>query len=392
MRLNLRFEDAPNDKYHYFGEVQLKGLRDLTAEDQFDWEFDLREGYLDLYKFFSEQLDVRIGKQIIAWGKADKLNPTSNVSPDNLEDPFDFGEKLGVNAVQANLYLDTVTITGIFVPEFGVADLPFGDFGQALMGTMELPDDMTLGNITQHTLDPDSTLDESSLYAVKLSTVLWDYDVSLSYVSGRDDLPLATAARLTAVDDLGTVDLDVDLIYPKMQVIGVDIAGQVKTIGVWAEGALFLPDKVALTTTLNNSEGLQSLETGVVLDDEPYFKYVIGMDYTFKNEWYVNAQFVHGFFHERGQDELSDYVVFRYEKDFLNAELTVAPLGIAIAIPDWNDIDTNYGVVGIPEITYRPADNIELIISAYIMTGEGPNMFSEIQDQDQLYFKAKVSF
>jgi hypothetical protein len=216
-RLNLRFEDAPNDKYHYFGEVQLKGTRDLTADDQFDWEFDLREGYLDLYQFFSDQLDVRIGKQIFAWGRADKINPTSNVSPDNLEAPFDFGEKLGVNAIQATIYLENVSVTGIFVPEFGVAELPSGAFANAFIGTTELPQGMTLGNITQHTLQPESTVDESSLYAVKLSTVLWDYDVSLSYVAGRDDLPLANAVRLTSVDELGTVDLDVDLIYPKMQ-------------------------------------------------------------------------------------------------------------------------------------------------------------------------------
>lgn len=391
-RVTLKLEDAPSDTYHYFGEVQLKGTRDLAANDQFDWEFDLREGYLDLYQFFSDQLDVRIGKQIFAWGRADKINPTSNVSPDNLEDPFDFGEKLGVNAIQATIYLENVSVAGIFAPEFGVADLPSGAFANAFIGTTELPEGMTLGNITQHTLQPESTVDESSLYAVKLSTVLWDYDISLSYVAGRDDLPLANAVRLTSVDEFGTVDLDVDLIYPKMQVIGADLAGQIMTIGVWAEGALFLPDKVALTTTLNTSDGLQSEETGVALDDEPYFKYVVGMDYTFKNEWYVNAQFIHGFFHERGQDALSDYLVFRFEKDFLNAELTVAPFGMAIVIPDWDEIDTNYGVVGIPEITYRPADNVELILGAYIIEGEGSNMFSQIDDQDQVYFKTKVSF
>ncbi|GAK55973.1 hypothetical protein U27_02934 [Candidatus Vecturithrix granuli] len=391
-RLHIKFEGEPIEKYHYFAEAQLKGERDLTNDDQFEWEFELREGYLDLYNFLSDQLDVRIGKQIIAWGKADKLNPTSNVSPDNLEDIFDFGEKLGVNAVQAAVYWGDMSVTGIFIPEFGVAELPSGDFGRAFAGTTELPSGMTLRNSVQHTLQPESTLDESSAYAVKISTVFWEYDVSLSYFAGRDDLPLANIARLTAVDELGTVDLDVDLIYPKMQVIGADVAGQIKTIGVWAEGALFLPDKVDLTTTLTTLKGIQSQGKTVALDDEPYFKYVLGMDYTFKNGWYVNAQFVHGFFHERGRDELSDYTVFRFEKDFLNAELTIAPVQMAIAIPDWDDIDVNHGVVGMPEITYRPADNIELILGAYIITGKGPNMFSEIKDQDQMYFKAKVSF
>jgi hypothetical protein len=177
-----------------------------------------------------------------------------------------------------------------------------------------------------------------------------------------------------------------------MHVIGADVAGQIKSVGVWAEGAVFLPDKVALTTTLKTLDGQQFEETGVALDDEAYVKYVVGMDYTFKNQWYVNAQFIHGFFHERGEDALSDYIVFRFEREFLNAELTVAPLGMAIAIPDWDEIDTNYGVVGIPEVTYRPTDNIELILGAYILEGEGSNMFGQIKDQDQIYFKAQVTF
>lgn len=391
-RFNIKLQGALGDQYAYFGEAQLRGTRDLTAEDQYEWDADLREGYLDLYKFFSDNLDVRLGKQIIAWGTADKLNPTSNVSPDDLEDPFNFGEKLGVNAIQTTVYWGNVSLNGIFVPEFGTAELPSGEFAQAFAGTFSTPEGMTVGTITQHTLQPASDLDESALYAVKLSTMVWEYDVSLSYVAGRDDLPLPNNVVLTPVDTLGTLDLDVDLIYPKMQVIGADLAGQFMTVGVWAEGALFLPDKVALTTALNTPAGLQPQETTVALDDESYFKYAVGMDYTFKNAWYVNAQFVHGFFHERGQDALSDYVVCRFEKDFLNAELTIAPFGIAIAIPDWDHLDTNYGLVGMPEITYKPGDNIELILGASIIDGKGSNLFSQMKDLDQVYFKAKVSF
>jgi hypothetical protein len=67
-RLSLKLQGSLGDKYAYFGEMQFKGVRDLTADDQYQWETDLREGYLDLYKFFSDNLDLRIGKQIIAWG------------------------------------------------------------------------------------------------------------------------------------------------------------------------------------------------------------------------------------------------------------------------------------------------------------------------------------
>ena len=96
---------------------------------------------------------------------------------------------------------------------------------------------MTLRHIAQHARQPERAVSESSLYAVKVSAALWNYDVSFSYLAGRDDLPLANSVLLTPVDALGTVDIDVGLIYPKMQVIGADVAGQIKTVGVWAEGA-----------------------------------------------------------------------------------------------------------------------------------------------------------
>jgi len=44
-------------------------------------------------------LDIRIGRQRIAWGTADKLNPTDNLNPDDLEDIFDFGKHLDSNIV-----------------------------------------------------------------------------------------------------------------------------------------------------------------------------------------------------------------------------------------------------------------------------------------------------
>jgi len=45
-----------------------------------------------------------------------------------------------------------------------------------------------------------------------------------------------------------------------------------------------------------------------------------------------------------------------------------------------------------PEITYYPYDNIELLFGAYIIDGKGSNMFSRLKGNDEVYFKAKVSF
>ncbi len=402
-RLNLKFEGAPSDKYHFFSEVRLRGYGfpdvnntfDLQMQEKdkvYNWGLEFREAYLDLYQFGLNDLDIRIGRQIIVWGTADKINPTNNISPDDLEDIFNFGEQLGTNAIKADYYWNDVTLTGVFVPVFTPATLPFGNYSQAFVPAFNVPPGMSIRNISDKITLPETKLSETSQFAFKAATNLFDYDLSLSYYNGRDDFPLADETVITPVDTLGTTDIQSGMIYPKMQVIGADFSGSIFDIGVWGEGALFLPDKVDMNTYIQTPFGLNRINKSIALDDDPYFKYVVGFDYTFSNSWYVNTQFIHGFIHERGNDNLNDYIAFRIEKKFFNDKLKVVPIGGVITVTDWDDLDKNYGIAGNPEITYYPTDNIEMKTGAFILYGEGDNMFSRIQDQDELYVKAKVSF
>ena len=403
-RLDLKFEGAPSDKYHFFSEVRLRGfgfpnvnrVSDLQMREKdkvYTWGLEFREAYLDLYQFGGlENLDIRVGRQIIVWGTADKINPTNNISPDDLEDIFNFGEQLGTNAIKADYYLDDVTLTGVYVPIFTPATLPFGDYSQAFVPEFNVPPGMTIRNVSDKITLPETKLSETSQFAFKVATNLFDYDLSLSYYNGRDDFPLANKIIITPVDTLGTVDVQSGMVYPKMQVVGADFSGSIYDIGFWGEGAMFIPDKIYMNTYIQTPMGLNPIEKSIALDDEPYFKYVLGCDYTFSNSWYVNAQFIHGFIHERGKNNLNDYIAFRFEKKFFNDKLKVVPLGGVVTVTDWGNMKDNYGIAGTPEITYYPSDNVELILGAFIMYGEGDNMFSRIQDQDELYLRAKVSF
>jgi len=51
----------------------------------------LREAYLDLNGLLHSSIDIRIGRQRIAWGSADRLNPSDNLNPQEFEDFWDFG-------------------------------------------------------------------------------------------------------------------------------------------------------------------------------------------------------------------------------------------------------------------------------------------------------------
>lgn len=406
-RLNLRLEGTPSNSYHYFSEIRLRGFgfpktdqfADLQLQEKnkaYPWGLEFREAYVDLYSLGLKKLDLRIGRQVIAWGTADALNPTGNLSPDDLEDIFNFGEKLGVNALNASYYLgDNLTINGVYVPIFTPATLPFGDFANAFSAPMDLPPGMTVRALSDTVILPERKPSESSQIGLKASTNLFGYDLSLSYFKGRDDLPILSKATITMdpAEAVGTVDIATELIYPEMQVIGADFAGSIGSIGIWGEGAFVRPEKVKLTTIAPSpTTGQMEATQTIALDDEPYFKFVLGGDYTFKNGLYFNGQYLHGFLHERGKNELNDYFTFRLEKTFLNNKFKLVPIGGAIAINDWEDVKNNYGLVYAPELSYYPSDNVELNVGSFIIDGKGANMFGSIKDLDEILFRLKVSF
>ncbi|HEX29698.1 TPA: hypothetical protein ENG04_06420, partial [Candidatus Poribacteria bacterium] len=129
----------------------LADLQRFERDRATPWSIDLKEAYLDVYSFLIDNLDLRMGKQIVIWGTADRINPTSNICPDDLEDVFDFGEKLGVNSIKASLYWSVgetdLTLTGVFVPVFTPSILPLPEWTAGLMENQGInpPQGMSLG-------------------------------------------------------------------------------------------------------------------------------------------------------------------------------------------------------------------------------------------------------
>ncbi len=132
-------------------------------------------------------------------------------------------------------------------------------------------------------------------------------------------------------------------------------------------------------------------EKQTVLKDEAYFKYTVGLDYTFKGGIYVNAQYMHGFFHERGRENLQDYIIARLEKEFFDEELKVALNG-GLEIKEFDDIKNNIGYILAPELTLKPADSVEIALGIFLLDGKEGTLFGQWKDQDQAYLKVKVDF
>ncbi len=54
----------------------------------------------------------------------------------------------------------------------------------------------------------------------------------------------------------------------------------------------------------------------------------------------------------------------RFGEKYIKGALKIVPLGIALAIPDWDDINNNCGIAGGPEIDYYPIDALKISLGA----------------------------
>lgn len=405
-RLTLKLDKKITNNSKFYSEVWLRNIglpqisssADLYNKGIVDpYNLEVREAYVQIYGFLTDKLDLKIGRQRIAWGKADKFNPTDNINPYDLEDILDFGRHRGSDAINLNYYINSdYSLQGVFVPFFEPANMPIGVFSSALNPTMELPQGLTLKSMSDNVIMPSYNLSESTTAGIKFNGFLGGFDFSLSYLWGRDGLPLTTYNTLTPVDTMGGININTDLSYYRTHIFGADIAGSIGGVGVWAEAAAFLPEnEVTMTNDLSAMYPMSPVPVtmdSVILKKEAYLKFVLGADYNFADGTYLNVQYLHGFVNERGSDNLNDYLFVRLEKKFFNDKLKVSPLSGGFVVSDWNDIQNNYSIVYVPSVSYMATDNAEVALSAAIFGGEGDNVFSQLSDYNMLMLSVKYSF
>lgn len=399
-RLSLQTNYKPNDNVNFFSEIWIRSIGFTNAGSSQDLslnkkispvELNLREAYLSIYGLFNKNLDLKIGRQRIAWGVADKLNPTDNLNPNDLEDIWDFGRHLASNSIKASYYLNNWSLTTVFIPTFTPATLPKSNvIASSLFQYWSLPSTFTYHNITDTLILPKNTLTKSSIYGAKLNSNLFNYDFSFSYIYGLYDLPLPNQIIFIPTIIPYQADLQIQLCYPRTHIFGFDIAGAIKNVGFWTEAAVYLPHRTILSTDLSML-GMGTYDS-IILDNTPYVRYVIGLDYTFKNSIYVNGQYLHGFVFERGKENLEDYFMLGLEWKFLQDKIKLNPLNSAVEIKNWSEIMNNYAIILMPEISYYAFEGIEMTLGYRLIAGKSYTTFGQLANNDELYFKVKYCF
>lgn len=229
---------------------------DITHGDRTPSTATLLEGYVSAH---IKNVDLRIGKQNVAWGRADAINPTDNLSPKNYTVllPFQEDRRFGTTSIKLDAQVTPEhTITLFMTPLFEPSIIP-----------LPLPPGAVVlnNNIPPHTLS-------NSEVGLKLNKTSGETDWSVSYYHGFNLFP---EIRLKGFVPPSSPLLE--LRYPEIDVAGADVAKNYGRYGFRAEAAYIAPKDY-------NSEEPTAIQ--------PYLYYVLGVDRTFLENLNINLQLV----------------------------------------------------------------------------------------------------
>jgi len=328
----------------------------------FPYNISIYEAYFQVSDFLISGLDLKVGKQRISWGTADGINPTDNLNPPDLSDPMNFSEHIPTETVKLDYYIGSFDISGIYIPAFHPALLP-----QDTMMLGQLP----FGGIEM----PDNTLKNSS-FAGKIKGNILNFDVSASYLYGWNGFPYVPSYVFF------------QYAFEREQMLGCDFSGEIASVGIWGEGGYFIPQVCSLTT-------VNSVNEPVIIDSifKPYYKGVIGFDYTFPWNIYLNIQGIHGMPFERKEfnitkntyKDVGNYIFGRMEKNLSDVTKFTIAGGVEIK-------KDSLGYIFSPKVEYHPVYNLKLEAGYFYTGGDAGTLFGRMKAFKQIFIGGKLSF
>ncbi len=364
-------EDATHDLPR-----SLRYADEVTAE--------LREGYFELSR---RRWEVRLGRQIIPWGRADELNPTDVISPKNftlLLPEGQAGFRSAVNALRVDGFLPwKLRAIGVYVPFFEQSIIPLADLPEGARLEERLP----------------PIRFENGSAGIKLDRSGGEVDASLAYYYGYNLVPEVHVDRASADPDTGALAADVSLRHHRQHMIGADFATSRGQFGYRGE--------VAWVHT-GNPNGRR------VDEIVPYLAYVLGIERNFGDSFSVILQYVGRYVPERVDPEqaLANPNPVLAQASFLASRATVVigqqldtvQNGWSLRLDKkfWNDT-LDCELLGVhyverndfflrPRLVYDWTDAWKTSVGGEIFHGPKNSTFGRVQKNTGAFVEVKYSF
>jgi len=335
---------------------------------------ELREAFVT---FASGPIELRAGRQIIAWGRADGINPTDNLTPQDLTllAPDDSDRRLGSTAVRVTYSFRDISATAIWLPEFR---------------SHRIPVPAGLGDI-----DGAETEWGAKQFALRIEQTGRAIDWSVSAFRGRDLGPDLGPSGHQAIGPSGqqaSSESALSLAHHDVRVIGADAAGNVGRFGLRGE--------VAYTDT-EDSDGTNPFVKN------PFLAAVAGADRTYREHLNINVQYLYRFVaHFRSPDP--DAPVFMNlvaaEQAALSGQTRRHQHGASARISyKWfhDTLEAEVAAAGYaqprgytlrPKVTYALSDRVKLLVGGELYRGDAASVFGMMRRNSGGFAEVRWSF
>ena len=364
------------------GDIDFK----TSSAFEFRWtggdpKLDFREVYLIWYPSWGE---VKLGKQIHAWGAVDGNNPTDNLNPYDFYYMFLPGadRKIGTLSASMKYYWNDWQLEVVVIPEHEPNRYPFGE------------DDFPIAmDDPGYFLTAGETMAE---YGMRVQTTMGNSDISLSYFSGRDR-GFSLIGYNYYIDWAAPV-----LTYRKTNIIGIDI--------VTFFGDLTGRTEVGYFNT--NNDHTTDIKT---FYDAAYVQFASQLEYTTTNDITLMIQLIGNdvlavngstyAYDENGnpieliamdEDELQQgmgtpFAMFTDLGMFLSATGNYWDDALEIRINTFMDLEDNQAMLG-GGVSYSPVENLDLELSITQFYGAEGTQFKTMEDFSHIQIGLKYSF
>ena len=353
--ISLPFRLGEQEVGYSLGDFEIK----TNSALEYRWsnnenEFQLREAYLMWYPSWGE---VKVGKQIHAWGAVDGNNPTDNLNPYDYYYMFLPGAERKVGTVSGSLkyYWNDWQFEGVFIPEHEGNRFPFGETAFPLDFPMSAPELMDE--------------ERGSEFGFRIQTTLGSSDLSLSYFDGRD----------RSFSKVGMTDSIPSFFYRNTSVLGFDL---VSFIGDFTNRF-----EIGYFSTENDAES--DMKT---LNDASYIQFTGQVEYSTENDIMFSLQIIGSEISEINGTMTKDEFQHGMGTPFasftdlgLSFSLSANYLDDALELMGntFIDLKDSQSMLGV-SAKYSPMDNWKLNLSISKFMGEEGTQFYEMEDFSHL--------
>jgi len=372
----------------YIGKGKIRGfingyfdfdpaVRDWTKDTSELLFVELNEAYVTVD---TERMDLILGKKMMRWGTGDGVNPMDLINPWDYRDPIATARadmRLPIYLGDIIFLLGPVTLEGVLIPKPEVNKLSLPGSPWEPKGLRELRKAATSGEIVLAGEKKPSFKLKNMEFAFRFSTFLKGFDLAFIYYNGYMDNPVFYR------DYLEDGRMQFTPKYIRYDAYGFNFA---KGFGRGTTRGEFSIKPVIPFSIDPNDPSYKKDNDGLI--SRNLYQGIIGIDYTFFTNLYVNFQFFFDVIEDGkemlAQKRITHGITFDISNKFLEDNLTAGFRGMYFT--------SSEGLAAEIFSEYKIGDNWQVDMGYMSFSGPEGTRLGQYKENDLFYFNVKYSF